>query len=388
MKILHVTPYYSPSWAFGGIPRLVHGLCKEQQRLGLQVSVLTTDVLNATRRLDLPKQRSEKGVEITTVPNISHTLAHKQLYLPIIRNQTQKLIQQADIIHLHGYRNILLQWTYNRSQTHKKPCIYTPNGCLQIHESRFVQKKIWDLCFPIATDLLWIAVSQKEKDIMKDQFHIPSNQISVIPNGLDQDEFQNLKISNTTTANKTTKKIGFLGQLSKRKGILDLIHAYKNLQLPHIELHIAGGDMGKQKEIQHEIDSNQHPNTKIVFHGLLEGKNRLQFLQELDLFVYASKNEIFGIAVFEALMCGCPVIVAKDSGCWEWINKAQAGTAVPHGNPNKLKEAIRWNLNKKNRDTIQKQQEQGRSFIKKNLFYSSIAKQYMEQYKKIYNPHA
>ena len=46
MHILHVTPYYPPTWAYGGIPRIVDGLSRAQQKQGHKVSVLTTDVFD------------------------------------------------------------------------------------------------------------------------------------------------------------------------------------------------------------------------------------------------------------------------------------------------------------------------------------------------------
>ena len=82
MKVLHVTPYYHPSWAFGGIPRLVKGLCVQQRTQCTRISVLTTDVLTPHRRLDLPKYRTTANEHILTLPNLSHRLAHRQFFSP------------------------------------------------------------------------------------------------------------------------------------------------------------------------------------------------------------------------------------------------------------------------------------------------------------------
>ena len=41
--------------------------------------------------------------------------------------------------------------------------------------------------------------------------------------------------------------------------------------------------------------------------------------------VYPSKNEIFGLAPFEGLLCGAPAVVSDDCGCGEPYSKAQAG---------------------------------------------------------------
>ena len=391
MKVLHVAPYYEPSWAFGGIPRLLSGLCSEQIKKGIDVVVLTTDVLNPTRRVDLPRCRYSKNVQIFTIPNLSHTLAHKQIFIPYITTQLKKSLPVFDIIHLHGYRNLLLQWAQYFAKKNDIPQIYTPNGCLQIHESRHMKKKLWDCCFPVPKNNKWIAVSQLEKSLMSRDFDIPMSNISVIPNGIEQQEFIDTQ-SHQRSDCPNTIKIGYMGQLSKRKGVLDLIAAF--LCLPHqqngktIELHIAGGDMGEYQSIQKMISrSSDSKKRSITLHGILEGNKRLEFLQNIDIFVYPSKNEIFGIAVFEALMCGCSVIVGDDSGCGEWIKKADAGILIPTRQPQKIEDAIRWSLDVKNQDTILMQKKNGVHFIKENLFYSSIAAKYIKEYQNICNSH-
>lgn len=391
MKVLHVAPYYEPSWSFGGIPRLISGLCSEQSKRGIEVTVLTTDVLDPSRRLDLPRHRYSRNIRIVTIPNLSHSLAHKQIFIPYITPKTQNYLTSIDIIHLHGYRNFLLQWAQYFAKKNGIPQIYTPNGCIEIHESRHRTKKLWDFCFPVPKNQNWIAVSQTEKSLMSKDFEIPMSNISVIPNGIEEQEFIEAQ-SYRRPDSPNTIKIGYMGQLSKRKGILDLIAAFRRLPSEQngktIELHIAGGDMGEYKAIESLI-SQSPPSKKraITLHGILEGHNRLRFLQNVDIFVYPSQNEIFGIAVFEALMCGCSLIVGDDSGCGEWIKKVNAGILIPPKEPKKIEAAIRWSLDVKNQDTILIQKKNGIRFIKENLFYSSIAMKYIKEYQNICNSH-
>ena len=385
MKVLHVTPYYHPSWAFGGIPRLVHGLCSKQNTQCTKISVLTTDVLTPKRRLDVPPIRSTDNIQIMTLPNLSHRWTQKQFFSPQINQQAQKLVVNSDIIHLHGYRNLLLLWAQQLAQSHNIPFLYTPNGCLQIHERRLFRKKVWDTLFPIPKNTNWVAVSEREREIMIDDFSIPPSKIQVIPNGIQEEEYT--ATTTKTIEHKNPIKIGYLGQLSPRKGVLDLLLAFEDLP-QQIELHIAGSDMGSLSTIQNTIDQfSPAKQSQIFLHGILEGQSRIQFLQELDIFVYPSQDEIFGIAVFEALMCDCSVIVGNDSGCWEWVKKAQAGISFPPQDRKKLKEALLWSLDERNQDTIQKQKNLGYQFIQKHLRYSSIAQQYIELYHNIYRRH-
>ena len=140
----------------------------------------------------------------------------------------------------------------------------------------------------------WIVVSQTEKSLMSKDFDIPMSNISIIPNGIEEQEFYRNTIVPTSNSSNTIK-IGYMGQLSKRKGVLDLIAAFRRLPYEQdgktIELHIAGGDMGEYQSIENLI-SQSPPSKKraITLHGILEGHNRLRFLQDIDIFVYPSKK--------------------------------------------------------------------------------------------------
>ena len=136
-------------------------------------------------------------------------------------------------------------------------------------------------CFPVPKNQHWIAVSQTEKSLMSKDFEIPMSNISVIPNGIEEQEFIEAQSYRRPNSSNTIK-IGYMGQLSKRKGVLDLIAAFRHLPTEQngktIELHIAGGDMGEYKSIENLI-AQSHPSKKraITLHGILEGHNRLRF---------------------------------------------------------------------------------------------------------------
>ena len=82
-----------------------------------------------------------------------------------------------------------------------------------------IGKKLWDFCFPVPKNQNWIAVSQTEKSLMSKDFEIPMSNISVIPNGIEEQEFIEAQSYQRPNSSNTIK-IGYMGQLSKRKGIL------------------------------------------------------------------------------------------------------------------------------------------------------------------------
>ena len=86
--ILHVTPYFTAAWAYGGIPRIATTLVREQVRRGHRVTVCTTDAATASERagavlLDRAVSGASGSVEVRTFRNVSNSLAyHGQLFLP------------------------------------------------------------------------------------------------------------------------------------------------------------------------------------------------------------------------------------------------------------------------------------------------------------------
>ena len=78
MHILQVTPYFPPTWAYGGIPRIVDGLSRALVQKGHEVTVLTTDAYDGEQRSGLDGDRDHHGVRVLTVRNWSNRVKQSQ----------------------------------------------------------------------------------------------------------------------------------------------------------------------------------------------------------------------------------------------------------------------------------------------------------------------
>ena len=186
MHVLQVTPYFPPTWAFGGIPRIVDGLSRALVASGVETTVITTDAHDAEGRAETAEQRDHFGVTVLTVPNWSNTLAYRhQLFLPRGVIPALNTIQRpVDLLHLHGHRHLLnnaaLQW----ARRHSIPYVMTANGTLHRHERKTGLKWFWDRAVSG-----WIpgqasrCIAVSEADHSLHRLHgIPNERISVIPN--------------------------------------------------------------------------------------------------------------------------------------------------------------------------------------------------------------
>jgi glycosyltransferase involved in cell wall biosynthesis len=57
------------------------------------------------------------------------------------------------------------------------------------------------------------------------------------------------------------------------------------------------------------------------FPGFMRGRQVQEMLAESDCYIMPSVSEPFGIAPLEAMQCGTPSIISKQSGCGEILDK-------------------------------------------------------------------
>src|SRR5580765_440046 len=109
LRVLHVTPYFSDAWAYGGIPRVAHSLARGLSRRGHQVTVCTTDAGDASTRHNAPpRARTGDGVDVRTFANASNRLAyHWQFFVPLgLDAYLRRHAASFDVAHLHACRNL------------------------------------------------------------------------------------------------------------------------------------------------------------------------------------------------------------------------------------------------------------------------------------------
>ena len=218
-----------------------------------------------------------------------------------------------DIFHGHG----IWQYTVHKmaifAQKNNIPYIITPRGMLEpwsLNQNK-IKKKLALLIFQkkdIKKATVIHATAQMEvENIRKLGF---KNPIAMIPNGVNIDEFPN------ETPNKINnpKKILFLSRIHKKKGIENLIQAWKLI------------DIEKRKSWMIEIVGNGEPdyinmlkkrifkenlNDQIIIKKPVYGNDKIKLFREASLFVLPSFSENFGIVIAEALASFTPVITTK-----------------------------------------------------------------------------
>ncbi|TDB63376.1 glycosyltransferase family 4 protein [Arundinibacter roseus] len=128
---------------------------------------------------------------------------------------------------------------------------------------------------------------------------------TTLPNPV-SDDFYERKVNNYNT-------VGYLGRISKEKGIELLIESFNLAKNEKSILLIAGS--GDDKYIQQLRSTFE--SSSIFFLGKVESS---KFLKSIDLLVVPSLwNEPFGRVVIEAYSMSCPVFVSNNGGLVELI---------------------------------------------------------------------
>jgi glycosyltransferase involved in cell wall biosynthesis len=152
-------------------------------------------------------------------------------------------------------------------------------------------------------------------------------------NGIDPINFSKEGIENKGLRKKhgileSDLLFGYLGRLVGDKGINELISVFVQLNKKHknIKLLLVGwyeDELDPLKEaVKNEIESNKN----IIAVGAQVDVR--PFLSIMDIFVFPSYREGFGVSIMEAATMGVPVICSNISGCNEIIKDGYNGKLI------------------------------------------------------------
>lgn len=111
-------------------------------------------------------------------------------------------------------------------------------------------------------------------------------------------------------------RIGFVGRLSAEKRVRLLATLRRVLQMSGVACEFVFiGDGTERQWLEREMPEAR-------FHGVLEGDELARAYAGLDLFVFPSPSETFGLAVLEAMASGVAVLAMAQGG---------PGTVIEHG---------------------------------------------------------
>lgn len=128
-------------------------------------------------------------------------------------------------------------------------------------------------------------------------------------------------------------KILFVGGDFERKGGLELIEAYAQLDIPGLELHIVS--KVTEAEVAHLDNVHLHP--EIVSSN---DPVHVALAQSCHAFVLPTHAEALGLALIEGSSCGLPVVATNVGGLSDVAIDGETGIVVPPGDAGAVAKAI------------------------------------------------
>lgn len=137
-----------------------------------------------------------------------------------------------------------------------------------------------------------------------------------------------------------TPVIGFVGRLTKDKGVLELIHAFDGVRnfYPGARLLLVGWFDSSEDALSLEQRERMERRPEIHITGYV--RDTAPFFGVMDVLALPSRREGFPNAVLEAAASGVPVVTTTSTGSVDSVLPGRTGLLAPPGDASALSSAI------------------------------------------------
>ena len=117
------------------------------------------------------------------------------------------------------------------------------------------------------------------------------------------------------------KIVSFLGRITMQKGPEYFVEAAAMVLKRTRNIRFVMAGSGDMMNAMINLAAMRGIADRFHFPGFMKGKHVYEVYKDSDVFVMPSVSEPFGIAPLEAMQCGTPSIISKQSGCGEILDK-------------------------------------------------------------------
>jgi phosphatidylinositol alpha-mannosyltransferase len=325
VKIGLVCPYIYPD--AGGVAQHVGYLYENLRLRGHDVRIITASH-GPQRASEGDVIRIGVGFSVPTNGSMG-TLTFSPRYLSQIRQMLER--ERFDVLHFHEpFVPFLSVFLLRESTSVNVATFHAYAGFSPSYEfgRRFLQGHAKRLHGRIA-------VSAAARHFI-DRF-FPGD-YKVIPNGVDLSRFE--RAVPIARWQDGTRNILFVGRHEPRKGLLDLLKAYRLLKKTGCDCRLLVVGSGPQ-----EREARRYVATRrlggVEFLGRVSDAEKAQLFKTADVFASpATGGESFGIVLLEAMAAGAPIVCSDIHGYKGVVRRGREGLLVPPRQPKALASAI------------------------------------------------
>ena len=195
-----------------------------------------------------------------------------------------------------------------------------------------------------------ISVSNATQRFQQRRNFVKANRIETVYGFMDYDRVSNVprsarqEVRNSLQIGEDTPLFGIIGDIIPRKGHLHLIRALPSIfeRRPEARLVVVGSPKRKiGEEYFQKVQAEALKlgvQDKIIWAGY---RNDIpQVLSALDIYVLASLDEMFPVAVLEAMAAKLPIVATEVGGVPECLKNCETALLTPSADPEKLSLSI------------------------------------------------
>jgi glycosyltransferase involved in cell wall biosynthesis len=309
----------------GGVARSVPGLCEALAREGCAALLVSQKPAGVAREALLTP---DPALVETRLLAGSDWERWRISYTPRLGAQLRSILAEfkPGVLHDHGLWLHMNHAAAIAARNPRVPRVVSPRGML---EQWSLSYRAWK------KRLAWRAYQQGDlqaADAFCTTSHAEADSvralgfrqpIAVIPNGVPMPR-------PIAKSMGTERKVVFMSRLHPKKGLLDLVQAWKSIDARGWKLVLAGPDEDGHGQVVREAVRAAGLEGHVLFAGSVSGDAKRDLLGSADLFVLPSYSENFGIVVGEALSYGVPVITTTGTP-WSNLVEQRCGWWVPPG---------------------------------------------------------
>ena len=374
-KVLNVNPSIDLQIGGGTAERTFQMSRFLAQQKGVHCTVLTLDIdANASRIQALLPAR-----------NVALPCLWKRFYLPRGGWRTiQRLVADADVIHLMGHWSVLNYLVYVAARRAGKPYVVCPAGALPIFGRSVILKRLYNFFAGrsiIQNATAWIAVTPSELPHYE-QYGVAPTKVLVIPNGVNEADFPLSDPQAFLEKHRLpdAPMVLFMGRLNPIKGPDLLLQAFTQVsaQMPALHLVFIGPDGGMLEQLM-QMAAAASLAQRVHFLGYVGGVEKSAAYRAARLLVVPSRQEAMSIVAIEAGMCGTPVLLTDQCGFGKVkeVDPRLEVTATVHGLEMGLMQLLG------NANALTEIAPAWKSFVQQHFTWNAIGPEYLHLYKRI-----
>lgn len=318
MKILHINSYFNGSAFY-------KNLYDTQIKDGLDISVFVPVSNNAL----VEKYNFGKYTKISfnhgKYDRIFFYLKHQKIYKDIVSayNIDEFSITHAHSLFSNGYIAMRLKKDFNIPYV-----VAVRNSDVNVFFRNMPHlRKLGIEILKEASKIVFLSETYRKTVIVK---YIPSKikesiyqKTSILPNGLDEFWFENIKVGSKITNIKDVTLL-YVGDINKNKNLLTTAKAVKKLNQEGLNVKFKIVGKIKNKKVFKKINKIVDPE----YSSPMPKEKLIEVYKNSDIFVMPSFKETFGLVYGEAMSQGIPVIYSQGQGFDEQFAEGQVGYHV------------------------------------------------------------